>query len=165
MMNRERYQAMLNWLRARPAAARALTLAAKGLTALVYLIYVLLELWLLLRRDGRLLRCTLVPGLVFLGGSALRRAINAPRPYEVFGLPPLVKKETRGQSFPSRHVFCAGVIALACLWVSQPLGIFMVAVALLIAASRVLTGVHFPKDVFAGLVLGFSAGIFGFFLV
>lgn len=165
MMTKERYQAMEDWFRARPGVLRLLILAAKGLTALVYIIYVGLELWLLLNRDGRLLRCTLIPALVFLGGSALRSAINAPRPYEVFGMPPLAKKRTKGQSFPSRHVFCGSVIAAACLWVSLPLGVFAVAVVLLIAASRVLLGVHFPKDVLAGLFLGFSAGIFGFFLV
>lgn len=165
MMTKERYQAMQRWFRARPAVLKLLVLSAKVLTALVYIIYVGLELWLLLRRDGRLVRCTLVPALVFLGGSALRRGINAPRPYEVFGISPLVNKQTKGQSFPSRHVFCGSVIAVCCLWVSPPLGVFAAILAVLIAASRVLTGVHFPKDVLAGLIFGFSAGIFGFFLV
>lgn len=165
MMTKERYQAMQHWFRAHPIALGLLTLTAKGLTALVYIIYVGTELWLLLQRDGRLVRCTLVPMLVFVGGSTLRRSINAPRPYEVFGIPPLVSKETKGQSFPSRHVFCGSVIAVSCLWLNRPLGIFTATIALLIAASRVLTGVHFPKDVIAGLIFGFSAGFLGFFVL
>lgn len=164
-MNRERYRALMAFWQDRPGAARLLKRGSKALTGAVYLAYILAELWLMFRWDPRLWRMTLVPLAVFLGGTVLRRAINAPRPYEVFDTPPLTHKETRGQSFPSRHVFSAAVIGVGFGWLCPPWGWAALGVAAAIALARVLTGVHFPRDVAAGLVLGGALGWLGFFLI
>lgn len=163
-MTKQQYQKLMEYWQRRPGQAAALKLTAKSFTGLVYAAYAGLELFLLLNRDGRFWRTTLVPLAVFLAGSLLRSVINAPRPYEVFELPPLTPKDTRGKSFPSRHVFSAGVIAMAFWWISPGLGGMLLTVALVIAASRVLTGVHFPRDVLAGLGFGLCLGWLGFFV-
>lgn len=64
-------------------------------------------------------------------------------------------------SLPSNHSAVAAAFAVAlCLarpaW-GLPAGVF----ALLIGASRVLVGVHYPHDVVAGLVLGGAVGLLG----
>lgn len=51
---------------------------------------------------------------------------------------------------------------LAAVWLFYPaVGGVMVAVTVAICVLRVLAGVHFPRDVIAGALLGFSLGIVG----
>ena len=69
------------------------------------------------------------------------------RPYVVYDFTPLIVKEKKGQSMPSRHVFSAFVIAMSALYICIPLGIFMMLLAVIMAFERVICGVHFPKDV------------------
>ncbi len=164
-MTRQRYQALMEFWAKQPGLGRLVSRVASLLTGSVYLGYTLALGILALGRDPRLIRMTLVPLVVFLGGTALRRAINAPRPYEVYGIPPLTHKDTKGQSFPSRHVFSAGVIAVGFAWLCPAWGWAAFLVAGAIALCRVLTGVHFPRDVLGGLVLGAGAGWLGFFLI
>jgi len=76
-----------------------------------------------------------------------------------------VEKETAGKSFPSRHAACAGVIAVTALKTLPPLGVFLSLVALGICLSRVLAGVHFLRDVVAGLLLGAGIGVLGMYVI
>lgn len=160
------YHRKYRWIKARPAVGRLLMLACKGLTAAIYAAYILLLAFALLRLPlGRFLRVMGVPAAAFLLGTALRAYLNKPRPYEVMALPPISKKDTRGQSFPSRHVFCAAVISMAFGYVWPPLGMVFGLAAVAIAVLRVLLGVHWIKDVLAGLAFGWGMGILGFWLL
>lgn len=161
-MTRERYQAMFGWLNARPAAKAALRAVSAGSVAAVYAVYIGLLGWLAWRRQVLFWGVVCVPAAAFLLGTALRAAIDRPRPYEALGFAPLFPKNTRGQSMPSRHCFCAAAIAVAAGAVSAPLGTGMAALAGLIAISRVLCGVHWPGDVLAGLAFGAVVGVAGF---
>ena len=105
------------------------------------------------------------PGCGDGGEWTLRRCIDRPRPYEALGFAPLFPKQTRGQSFPSRHCFSAAGIAVAAAFVSAPLAAVLAALACLIAATRVLTGVHYPSDVLAGLAFGALSAAAGFALL
>jgi undecaprenyl-diphosphatase len=62
-------------------------------------------------------------------------------------------------SFPSGHA--AGSFAFAFfVWaLSRRAGVPVVVLAILIAASRVVLGVHYPSDVTAGAVLGAALGL------
>lgn len=164
VMTKERYAAMRAWFSARPAALTALRAADRLLPALIYLPYLAMLSALALARDGRFFRAAGVPAAAFILGSAARAALNFPRPYEVYALPPLVEKQTRGNSFPSRHLFSAAVIAAACGWVAPPLGVWVALVTALLAPERVLAGVHFPRDVLAGAALGAAFGRLGFWV-
>ena len=84
--------------------------------------------------------------------EAARYLLNFPRPYEKYDITPIFPKNTVGKSFPSRHTASAAVIAGAFLYVSLPLGAVFLVIALLIAASRVVGGVHFTRDVAAGVL-------------
>ncbi len=163
-MTSERYKRIEGWFRSRPAAHRLLRGATRYLTVLVYVSYAALCVWTLLTDRRRAVKILGVPAATFASGSLIRALINAKRPYEVLDIEPLVPKDTRGKSFPSRHVFCAAVIAMAFLSVSLPLGIFFLVVAVMIAATRLLAGVHWVRDVIAGLAAGIGAGVIGFFI-
>ena len=175
-MTPERYQKILHWLNAHPAAKRLVILLNHWLPAVPFVCYpvllVLLNLqWFRLLRGGLdqtaldfmqcIARAILVPGFVFLGGTLLRKKLNFPRPYEQPGFTPLVEKETHGQSFPSRHALSAAVLAAVWLSFYPAVGGVMVAVTVAICVLRVLAGVHFPRDVIAGALLGLGERLVG----
>lgn len=107
----------------------------------------------------------MVPGISFVVISVFRYLYCAPRPYEVFDLPPVIPKDTRGKSFPSRHVFSIFIIGMTFFWKMPLAGVLIGAAGIFMAVVRVLGGVHFPKDVIAGAALGILAGLVGFYWI
>lgn len=164
-MNRKNYFATAAWFRARPKALALLKAANKLLPLVNSLGYLVILVVLAWQRDARLWRALLVPAAVFLGGTVLRAVLDFPRPYEVYDAPPLTPKDRAGQSFPSRHLFSAAVIAVCGFWVWPPLGWVLAVSAVLLAPARVLAGVHFVRDVAAGAALGGILGWLGFFVL
>lgn len=101
-----------------------------------------------------------VSGFVIL--SFLRKKINAPRPYEEWDIKPLLDRDSPGQSMPSRHVFSATIISMACLHASLTMGMICLTLSALLGLVRVLGGVHFPKDVVVGYICGLVWGVIFF---
>ena len=99
-------------------------------------------------------------GFVIL--SLLRKKINAPRPYEEWDIKPLLDRDSPGQSMPSRHVFSATIISMACLHASLSVGVISLVLSALLGLVRVLGGVHFPKDVVVGYICGLVWGVIFF---
>ncbi len=110
------------------------------------------------------LRFTLVPLCTLIIVTVLRAIINAKRPYEVYDYTPAVAKNTKGKSFPSRHTVCAFIIAMAFLYISPKLGVIMLLLAAAIGVTRVLSGVHFIRDVIGGAAIGVGVGVLAFFI-
>lgn len=124
------------------------------LTAVMYLMYPVALYFSWKEGVGMLFVSVLVPALSFLILSGYRHIKNAPRPYESLLIDPIIKKDTKGNSFPSRHVFCAFLIASLMIERVLVLGIFCFAAAVIIGVLRVIGGVHYPKDVIVGAVCG-----------
>lgn len=164
-MNAEQYNHWTTPLRRHPNAAKALTRLNQVLTGVCYVLYPLLIILLATSHNPLLLRAILVPGLSFAGLTILRRTCNSPRPYEVIDIDPLIKKDTRGKSFPSRHTFSCFIIALTWLEFFVPVGAMLLFVGIILAAVRVLGGVHFPRDVIAAAFLALACGLVGFHLI
>ncbi len=163
-MNKENYIKISDYLRGRPQLLRGLIITQKALETAVYIIYPLFLLALLFLQNDLWWKSATVCGLSFIAVSLIRRRLNLPRPYEVYGAEPLLKKDKKGCSFPSRHAFSATIIAVNIAAFCLPLGIALLLVALAIAGLRVILGVHFIKDVAAGLVLGSVLGLIVVFL-
>ena len=102
-----------------------------------------------------------VPFISFVVISVIRAVLNSPRPYELYKIKPVINKETRGKSFPSRHVFSAFVIGTTVLYSNIILGIIVFAVGILIGFIRVIAGVHFIRDVLCGALFGIVFGTVG----
>ncbi|MDE7298232.1 MAG: phosphatase PAP2 family protein [Lachnospiraceae bacterium] len=163
-MKRERYEKIRSRLEEKPGRLACLRLLYRVLPPVVAAGYAVC-LALSAAASRKLLVCNLVvPAAVFALVTVFRAAVDLPRPYEVWKLPPLVPKDKRGHSFPSRHAASAGVIAMAWWQVSVPAGALFLLIAAGIAASRVLAGVHFVRDVAAGLALGVGAGVLAIML-
>ena len=104
----------------------------------------------------------LVPALGFVLLTLVRKWINQPRPYETWGIVPLLDKDSSGNSMPSRHVFSATIISMACFHASLPVGLILLVLSALLGLVRVLGGVHYPKDVLVGYACGLLLGILFF---
>ena len=103
-----------------------------------------------------------IPASGFVILSFLRKKINAPRPYEEWDIKPLLDRDSPGQSMPSRHVFSATIISMACLHASLTMGMICLTLSAFLGLVRVLGGVHFPKDVVAGYICGLVWGVIFF---
>ena len=103
-----------------------------------------------------------IPASGFVILSLLRKKINAPRPYEGWDIKPLLDRDSPGQSMPSRHVFSATIISMACLHASLTMGMICLTLSAFLGLVRVLGGVHFPKDVVVGYICGLVWGVIFF---
>ena len=179
-MTPERYKKLTDWLEGHPVLREGIILLNRWLPLVPFVCYpallLLLNLrWFAMLRVGRgggaldfmqvIARAILVPGLAFWMGTLLRARLNFPRPYEQPGFVPLVPKSTRGNSCPSRHALSAAVLGMVWLYFYPAVGVGMLAIAALICLLRVLSGVHFIRDVLAGAAFGLVFGFAGMWLL
>ena len=116
-------------------------------------------------REGfgkQVLMYVFIPASGFVILSFLRKKINAPRPYEEWTIKPLLDRDSPGQSMPSRHVFSATIISMACLHASLTMGMICLTLSAFLGLVRVLGGVHYPKDVVVGYICGLVWGVLFF---
>ena len=113
----------------------------------------------------RALRVIVVPAITFALITYLRERYNAPRPYELYDIDPIIIKDTAGKSMPSRHVASAVIIAFALSWVHLDWGVIAFVASAIVAFTRIVGGVHFPRDVMAGAAIAAVCGIVGFVLI
>ena len=135
----------------------AINLLDKAITYITVISYILLLIygfWCIPKDGGNLLyKSILVPGISFVVVSVYRKFLSAPRPYEVYSFSPALHKDTKGKSFPSRHVFSIFMVAFTVMQVSFYIGIALSVLGILLAIIRVAGGVHFIKDVVAGFAI------------
>jgi membrane-associated phospholipid phosphatase len=136
-----------------------LTLLGDGAVALALLLP-------MIRRAPQRFWAGVVAALVAVAWTqGLKHAVDLPRPAVVFGPgmffhagPPL-----RHGSFPSGHA--AAAFALAGIWIMSLRGrllrLGLLALATLVALSRVMVGVHWPVDILGGMLGGWCAAWIG----
>ena len=143
--------------------------ALHDILPVIMMVFYPLQLLYLLVTDGYknevFLKTALVPLGVLIIVSVMRYIINTKRPYEKYNYTPVVKKDTKGKSFPSRHTASAFIIAMVFLYIDTTLGVIMLVLATIIAITRVLSGVHFIHDVIGGALISIITGILCFFLL
>ena len=103
-----------------------------------------------------------IPASGFVILSLLRKKINAPRPYEEWNINPLFDRDSPGQSMPSRHVFSASIISMACLHAGLSVGFILLILSVFLGLVRVLGGVHYPRDVVVGYICALVWGVLFF---
>ena len=105
------------------------------------------------RTTGCLMLAAMLLGLL-LGEIALKNIICRPRPFQEMPEISLLIPPPSGYSFPSGHS-CASFAAATIIFLKDKRpGTAALALAALIAFSRVFLFVHYPTDVLAGSLLG-----------
>lgn len=133
-----------------------------ALAALAVLAALLAAFGLRQWRRGRALGATvlLAAGAVpaYLMSEAVKLVVDQERPCRAFaGLATWAPCPPPGDwSFPSNHATVAGALAAAVVVLAPRFALLAVPAAGVVAVARVLTGVHYPHDVLAGLLLGAS---------
>jgi len=92
-------------------------------------------------------------------GQAISHLVQRPRPFVDHPALHVFASRSPDFSFPSDHATAAFAIAVAILLRSRPWGIVALVLAVVLAAGRVVVGVHYPTDVLAGAALGTAAAL------
>ena len=163
-VTKSRYKSLMAFWVAHPSLCRLLSILDKLIVWLTVILYPAGAVYLFFTDRVMLIPFLVVPGSSFIMVSIFRKLYGAPRPYEVYGMAPAIKKESLKNSFPSRHVFSVFIIGMAFMQIDLRLGCLLFVMGAALAALRVLGGVHFIKDVAAGAAVGVTCGYIGFCL-
>ena len=145
-MTKEQYIKITEPLRSNQERAKRVTSLNHMLTALVFCVYPLYLFMLFEDKDPWLWRAILVPAVSF-------------------DMLPVLEKDTKGKSFPSRHVFSVFIIAMTIFYEHPGAGVLLGIIGLLLGIVRVLVGVHEPKDIIVGALAGIVCGIVGYYVI
>ena len=106
------------------------------------------------RRTGVLLAVGLILGLIF-GNVILKNVIARPRPCWIEKNYELLIAVPKDFSFPSGHTMASFISAFVLMGESRKLGFAALAVAVVMAFSRMYLFVHFPTDIIGGIAVAF----------
>jgi undecaprenyl-diphosphatase len=99
-------------------------------------------------------------GLGLAVAAVISRLVDRPRPFVAHpGSVHLFAQHAADPGFPSDHATAAFAIAVALLLRSRRWGAVALAAAIVLAATRVAMGIHYPTDVLAGAAVGSLAAI------
>ena len=92
--------------------------------------------------------------VLVLNQQVISPAVARPRPYLAYPHALVLLTKSSDFSFPSDHAIIAGAFAAGLLFLSRPLGTIAAVAAVVLAFARVYTGMHYPTDTIAGLLIG-----------
>lgn len=145
------YQNILAYIRQHNLTKITIILT-KASPYIIALIYALILLILMINKSNKLLITIIKPLITFIIITILRKLYDKPRPCVIYQIEPLLEHK-KGQSFPSRHTASAFSIALALFNINNTLGIITLIIAMIVALTRIMCGLHFIKDVITGIII------------
>lgn len=164
-MSEEQYITITSYIRKNKFREKSIVYLCNLLPLFFVFIYIISILILIINNNKDTFLFIAVPASNFLLISIFRKIINKPRPYDIFNYEPIIKHSS-GKSFPSRHTSSAFVIAVSYFYVNHIyLGIFMFITAIIIGLSRIICGIHFPKDIISAALISIIWAIAGFNLI
>jgi len=135
-----------------------ITSLGNGLTIWM-LIGVIFVIYKKYRRYGFMIICSLILCFI-IGNLSLKPLVARFRPFEVT---PLLKglliRPPTDFSFPSGHTMCSFAPAVVIFYMNKRIGIFALILSSLVGFSRLYLYVHYPSDVFGGMIIGILVGI------
>ena len=97
--------------------------------------------------------------LALLANQVIAHIWTRTRPYVDHPDARVFVARSHDPSFPSDHASAAFAIAVAVFLFDRVVGAIFLAAATLVAAGRVVAGVHYPSDVLAGALVGTAAAL------
>lgn len=164
-MSSERYNKFYNFIKENEKRYTIFKVIYKLATRLIVLGYFLLLCYVIMEDKENIIKVVAVPGATFLLCSILRHFVDRKRPYEVLDITPLIPKEKKGHSFPSRHVVSAAIISMTGWYVSPLIGSIFLCICVIVSVMRVLAGVHYISDVLGGIIFAVICGGIGFWVI
>ncbi|MFI1171133.1 phosphatase PAP2 family protein [Streptomyces melanogenes] len=130
----------------------------------LFAVLMVLAWWRARRTGGARLAMALTAPLVVVAAFAVndlfKSAVQEQRPCQTLHVLTVEACPPLGDwSFPSNHAAIAAAAAVAVLLGDRLLGAIAVPAALLMAASRVWIGAHYPHDVLVGLAVGAAVAL------
>ncbi len=116
------------------------------------------------RRAGAGMIVAMLLGLLF-GNAILKNLIARDRPFAFNEAVTLLIDRPTDFSFPSGHTLSSFAAATVLLCNNKRLGIPALALACLIAFSRMYLYVHYPTDILCGILLGVALAFFAVWIV
>lgn len=164
-MNKKIFLFLYNLSKKSPIIKRAAVLGTKASYYIFFIMYGLGGIYLLYYRDIKIARYIIIPLVVIIFNTKLRRILKMPRPFSELNIESLIGHK-EAYSMPSNHAVSSAVISFALIYINFTPYFFFILMMLtfLTGLSRVMTGVHYPRDVFMGWFLGIVCGGIGFFV-
>ena len=157
-----RMQKRLRLVWARPTLCRFLIVLGKVCEYSIILYFAAqLILHMVFMQHFRALTVGLIAAFGFGFVTVMRKLIPAKRPYEVLDFTETPPREKKGESFPSRHAYSAVVIAILSHALTPWCIIALIPLALGVCIPRAIVGIHYPKDIIVGALIGILFGVFG----
>ncbi|MCX5083069.1 phosphatase PAP2 family protein [Streptomyces sp. NPDC056121] len=106
-------------------------------------------------RMARVLASPVIVVVAYVANSLLKSVVDEQRPCRTLHTVTVEACPALGDwSFPSNHAVIAAAAAVTLLLADRRIGLIAVPAAVLMGASRVWIGVHYPHDVAVGLAVG-----------
>ena len=156
---------LLRYVYERKKLSRTLRLVSHGAAFAAFLAFCFVVIRTALLSPLSAFKFCAIIGSSYVVVSAVRRFIDAPRPYEIYDFYENAPKSKEGVSFPSRHTFSIFAIATAVAPTAPIVATVLAILGLLLAVSRVLLGIHFIRDVLCGALLGIISSVIGLFIL
>ena len=124
-------------------------------------LWIVIALLLICSKKYRVTGIILAVGLIFsflMGNVILKPLFARLRPFQIKEGIELLINAPRDFSFPSGHTLASVISATILILREKKLGYIALAMAILIAFSRLYLYVHFPTDVLGGVIFGIIIG-------
>ncbi len=146
-----------------PIAKKVLLFSNLALTGVFFLAYFALVIYAAVALETKdIIKILAIPALCVALVTLLRILFARPRPYSQAGanITPILHKKSRDkESFPSRHLACAFVIAAVFFSYLTGAGICLTVLGCVLGYVRFALGVHYPTDLLGGAALGGICGL------
>lgn len=155
---------LINYINKKNSLKKTVLFLDTYVPKLVTWIFYFILAFLAIKRDIRVVWVGLIPWITFFSVTIIRNRLNLKRPFEELNFNSLLP-HSAGRACPSRHASSSVIIAISVYYVYPALGIVTGFLSILICCTRVLTGVHYPRDVIWGVAIGLFIGCIGFSLL
>ncbi|MFE0465125.1 phosphatase PAP2 family protein [Kitasatospora sp. NPDC058965] len=158
------YKQVNGWAQSAPHWLDQLIKTWSALGLGLFAVLMLLAWWQARRADSvvmaRVLASPLIVVVAYLANSLLKSLVQEVRPCQQLGTSTLEACPGAGDwSFPSNHTVIAFAAAAALWFAYRWIGWVALGAAVLMGASRVWVGVHYPHDVLVGAAVGLLVGL------